>query len=112
MQKGMMGSTKTEEQIEQTKIRVVMVSEKIELSKLNPFYKKQNKFALDKNVTVIVIIERTTDLFQYGLAQNTLHCYCAYHGYPLILVDLSNNVTLKQLCPQSDVRVRLFSRRI
>ncbi|KAI3416110.1 hypothetical protein GPALN_005659 [Globodera pallida] len=40
---------------------------------------------------------------EYRLAHRTLQCYCAMKHYPLIVVDLSRNATMQELCPQKDV---------
>lgn len=58
---------------------------------------------LDSKIGVIVVVQKANDLNEYRLAQKTLRCYCGIHDYPLILVDISKNVTLQKMCPQNDV---------
>lgn len=57
------------------------------------------------NVSVFVIVDNVVRLQQYALAQNTLRCYCALHGYPLFVLNLSEqDESFPRECPQKDVR--------
>ena len=58
--------------------------------------------ALRLNISVFVIVNNAVQLKQYALAQQTLGCYCALHGYPLIVLDLSDHNQTRE-CPQKDV---------
>ena len=64
---------------------------------------KTMPITLDSKIGVIVVVQKANDLNEYRLAQKTLRCYCGIHDYPLILVDISKNVTLQKMCPQNDV---------
>uniref|UniRef100_A0A183BQP3 Nucleotid_trans domain-containing protein n=1 Tax=Globodera pallida TaxID=36090 RepID=A0A183BQP3_GLOPA len=58
-------------------------------------------------VALFLVVMKAEDLrTEYRLAHRTLQCYCAMKHYPLIVVDLSRNATLQELCPQKDFMFR------
>lgn len=58
-----------------------------------------------KKIAVVTVLKDSDNYDNYELAQNLFKCYAIYHKYQWIVVDISKNDTLQQLCPHKDVIV-------
>jgi hypothetical protein len=58
--------------------------------------------AYRRGIVIFIAVQKAEDLeSEYKIAHTTLRCYSLNLGYPLVIVDLSRNATLRRLCPQN-----------
>ncbi|KAM3718126.1 DNA ligase [Dirofilaria immitis] len=50
-------------------------------------------------IAVITILKDLNNINEYRLAMKTFECYCMYRRYAWIVINVSQNNTLKLLCP-------------
>ncbi|KAK6102957.1 hypothetical protein QQG55_10560 [Brugia pahangi] len=53
-------------------------------------------------LAVLTILKDFTNINDYQLAMETFECYCIYQRYEWVIIDISQNDTLKLLCPQNE----------
>ncbi|CAG9538813.1 unnamed protein product [Cercopithifilaria johnstoni] len=53
-------------------------------------------------IAVVTILKDLSNINEYQLAMRTFECYCIYQRYEWIVIDVSQNDTLKLLCPQKE----------
>uniref|UniRef100_A0A915CSK4 Hexosyltransferase n=1 Tax=Ditylenchus dipsaci TaxID=166011 RepID=A0A915CSK4_9BILA len=68
------------------------------------------------NIGVVVILKHSKDVEEYSLAQRTLHCYCQFHQYILMVIDLQASTlnsypdpevsSWRRICNQTDFMFR------
>ncbi|KAK5970239.1 START domain-containing protein [Trichostrongylus colubriformis] len=54
------------------------------------------------SVAIVIVVADLSNKEQYQLAQDTVSCYATYHRYPLHFVNVADNSTLTEVCPQKD----------
>ncbi|VIO93014.1 Uncharacterized protein BM_BM551 [Brugia malayi] len=53
-------------------------------------------------LAVLTILKDFTNINDYQLAMETFECYCIYQRYEWVIIDVSQNDTLKLLCPHNE----------
>uniref|UniRef100_A0A1I8ECS7 Nucleotide-diphospho-sugar transferase domain-containing protein n=3 Tax=Wuchereria bancrofti TaxID=6293 RepID=A0A1I8ECS7_WUCBA len=53
-------------------------------------------------LAVLTILKDFTNINEYQLAMETFECYCIYQRYEWVIINVSQNDTLKLLCPHNE----------
>ncbi|EFO15374.2 hypothetical protein LOAG_13136, partial [Loa loa] len=51
-------------------------------------------------IAVVTVLKDLSNINEYQLAMETFECYCIYQKYEWVVIDVSQNDTLRLLCPQ------------
>ncbi|VDN94281.1 unnamed protein product [Brugia pahangi] len=69
---------------------------------INYYNKNLGSQVAEIKLAVLTILKDFTNINDYQLAMETFECYCIYQRYEWVIIDISQNDTLKLLCPQNE----------